>query len=176
MRVFPFPELVMEERSSQGLKCEPIFAFDVDLIEALDEFLKPWNLSGDILEFKLSITLAHEKVPWCIILLPRELRLAGHIAQSRLPDASCCKFTSYRFVSGYVLKPGEIPTVSIMLLRDKEALRALGLKSPVFASVAEVMENMSETGNWLILSDLPDEVWLTQAEAADAERYVRLTR
>jgi hypothetical protein len=116
MRVFPFLELVMEERSSHGVKREPIFAFDDDLNEVLDEFLKPWNLSGDILEFKLSITIAHEKVPWCIILLPRELRLAGHIAETRLPDPSSCKFTSYKFVSGYVLQPGEAPTVSIILL------------------------------------------------------------
>lgn len=173
MRIFPFYCLMEQVRSANTNSTSSFIGFDGDLIEVLDRYLFSHKINGDTLELRLSNTFAKWPVPWCIVLYPMDLRLAGHISEIRQTHNDICKFTSYEVLKGRKMLPGEIPGVGLLFFPDKGALTLFVTKSPQLVPIGETLADLDENGHWLIICDAPDRNWLEQEQIGDDERYLR---
>lgn len=103
---------------------------------------------------------------WVTIFLDREYRLLGHVTSVRGYKARI-PVTGYSTIDECPIDEDNIPSISILFVRDKTALASAASESPMFHQFWDDMEDLAEDDHWLYFADPLPSDWVKTIESED---------
>lgn len=151
------------------------FLFSEDVDEALDPIVEPYGISADSLIYRYSLGIKRaEQVPWALIALDREYRLAGHLMEVK-EGSKELQFNYYSRSKQGTSDAGPV-RVSFIIAMNKAILAKLSTKTPLLTSAWNTLKDKAENKHWLCISDPLPEKWVKEAERIDDEILEKMTR
>ena len=98
--------------------------------------------------------------PWCIIVLPAEYPLAGHVAALRGSPRNILMSSFTHVYNSLELLPPPSPRVSICFIRKKGILHAVARRSPLFAAAWDLLADKDGDTPWLCFPGKPPDEWI----------------
>ena len=135
--------------------------------EAVDAALACFDVSAATFVKRLNDTIKHlSSLPWAVVLLDRQYRLAGHFCSIR-GDRRRLTASDHTLPSGFT--PGrDVPPLSFIIAMDKPALaEAAATGSPLLKSAWGMLSDKPERYHWLCISDPLPADWVAENEPKD---------
>jgi tetratricopeptide (TPR) repeat protein len=140
-----------------------------DAMTALDQFLRPHNISGSAL-FKSRTARNYTDLPWATLIWPHGVSLAGHLAELRHSRVDVT-LSNPALWAGAPFDDSQLGNEMIIEFWRKPVLEDMAAQTPAFVPVWELLKDKPPTGFWLCLCDSPRGDWLEAAARDNIARY-----
>lgn len=148
-----------------------------EALRRFDEIARPFGLSArTVLRVQERGFAQIFQWPWCIIVLPGEYPLAGHVAALRGSPRNILMSSFTHVYNSLELLAAPSPRVAMCFVRKKGILRAVARRSPLFAAAWAPLADKDDETPWLCFPEKPSAEWLADPAHQEAMAIFELQK
>ena len=149
--------------------CGYLLAVPEEAEDAVNDIALSCQHTGDYWGAIERIVNSWREIPWALIALDREYKLAGHLMSTK-GDTRELRFAWYSVNR-------RVPThLSWLFVMNKSILAKLADRSPLFGHPWALLHDKPEDRRWFCIIDPLPEVWVNETESVDAELFESLEK